>query len=86
MTSLLGGGGAAKAASAASAAAERRATLAQKAQEAAQARATINEDKRAEQLSAQNSTLIRASASRRAGRNALAFLPVASGLKTTLGA
>ena len=68
-------------------AAEKRAQIAADAQQAAQMRATIAEDQRSTQLSAQNSSLVRLSAARRAGRNALSFMaPVAAGFKKTLGA
>ena len=86
---MITGAGARKArkqAAAAAAAAEKRADIAQRAQEAAQARATISEDKRAEQVSAENSSLVRAAAARRSGRNALSFMPFSGALKKTLGA
>lgn len=79
-----GAGKARKQAQEAANAAERRAELARKAQDAVTARQTIEEQKRADELSRQQSSLVRASAARRAGRNALSF--VTGGLKKTLGA
>lgn len=86
ITDMISGAGARKArsaAAAASAAAEKRAQIAQAAQEAAQARAAISEDKRAQDLSSQNASLMRLAAARRAGRNNLSFMGPA--LKTKLG-
>ncbi|MBE2191875.1 MAG: hypothetical protein IAE63_06820 [Alphaproteobacteria bacterium] len=65
-------------------AAELRAEEARKSQEAVVARQTISEQKRAEDLSGRQASLVRAAAARRSGRNALSY--VTNGLKKTLGA
>lgn len=87
LTDMISGAGARKArtqARVAADAADKRAMIAQAAQESAQARASIAEDKRAQELSSQNASLMRLAAARRAGRNSLSFMPV-NGLKTKLG-
>lgn len=89
LAGLVGGGGgnsAAREAAALRHRAEQQQEKALKLQEASQARLRQREDERAEELSAQAASLRASVASRRTGRNSLAFRGAQSGLQSTLGA